>query len=72
MYHKEAFQFVTANLPMVDDADKCTVISEEGFSLRVWRASDIGNNRSVMRIDMLYGMAAFRPEWACRMIGTAS
>lgn len=72
MYHKEAFQFVTANLPTVDDADKCTVINDEGFSLRVWRASDIGNNRSVMRIDMLYGMAAFRPEWACRMIGTAS
>jgi len=72
MYHKEAFQFVTANLPMVDDADKCAIESREGFSLRVWRASDIANNRAVMRIDMLYGFAALRPEWAVRMIGAAN
>ena len=72
MYHKEAFQFVSANLPIVGDADKCAVESSEGFSLRVWRGSDIANNRSVMRIDMLYGFAALRPEWAVRMIGAAN
>ena len=72
MYHREAFQFVSANLPIVGDADKCAVESREGFSLRVWRGSDIANNRSVMRIDMLYGFAALRPEWAVRMIGAAN
>jgi hypothetical protein len=25
-----------------------------------------------MRIDILYGFAALRPEWACRMIGAAN
>lgn len=73
MYHKDAFQFVTANLPLVDDADKCAVESHEGFSLRVWRASDIGNNRSLLRIDMLYGFGALRAkDWAVRGIGQAN
>lgn len=72
MYHKEAFQFVTAALPVVDDADKCVTETREGFTLRVWRGSDIANNRAVMRIDMLYGFAALRPEWAVRGIGSAN
>ena len=72
MYHKEAFQFVTGALPLVDDADKCVTETREGFTLRVWRGSDIANNRAVMRIDMLYGFAALRPEWAVRGIGVAN
>lgn len=72
MYHKEAFQFVNAPLEIMDDADKCSVETREGMSLRVWRGSDITNNRRVLRIDMLYGFAALRPEWACRMIGSAN
>ena len=72
MYHKEAFQFVTADLPLMDDAHKCVRRSQDGLSLRVWQASDIRNDELLMRIDMLYGMAALRPEWACRMIGAAS
>jgi hypothetical protein len=72
MYHKEAFQFVNAPLEVMDDADKCSVETREGMSLRVWRGSDITNNRRVLRIDMLYGFAALRSEWACRMIGSAN
>jgi hypothetical protein len=68
MYHKEAFQFVTADLPIMDDAARCVRRSQDGLSLRVWQASDIRNDEMLMRIDMLYGMAALRPEWACRMV----
>lgn len=71
MYHKEAFQFVTADLPIMDDAAKCVRRVQDGLSLRVWQASDIRNDELLMRIDILYGMAALRPEWACRMIGAA-
>ena len=67
MYHKEAFQFVTADLPLMDDAAKCVRRTQDGLSLRVWQASDIRNDELLMRIDILYGMAAIRPEWACRM-----
>ena len=72
MYHKEAFQFVTADLPLMDDAAKCVRRVQEGLSMRVWQASDIRNDEQLMRIDILYGMAALRPEWACRMVGAAS
>jgi len=71
MYHKEAFQFVTADLPIMDDAHKCVRREQDGLSLRVWQASDIRNDELLMRIDILYGMAALRPAWACRMIGAA-
>lgn len=67
MYHKEAFQFVTADLPIMDDAAKCVRRTQDGLSLRVWQASDIRNDELLMRIDILYGMAALRPEWACRV-----
>ncbi len=72
MYHRDAFQFVNAPLEVMDDADKCVVQNREGFSLRVWRGSDINNNRRVLRIDMLYGFAALRPQWAVRGIGAAN
>lgn len=72
MYHKEAFQFVTADLPLMDDAAKCVRRVQDGLSMRVWQASDIRNDEQLMRIDILYGMAALRPEWACRMVGAAS
>jgi hypothetical protein len=71
MYHKEAFQFVTADLPLMDDAHKCVRRQQEGLSMRVWQASDIRNDELLMRIDILYGMAALRPEWASRIIGAA-
>lgn len=71
MYHKEAFQFVTADLPIMDDAAKCVRRVQDGLSMRVWQASDIRNDELLMRIDILYGFAALRPEWACRLIGSA-
>lgn len=67
MYHKEAFQFVTADLPILDDAQKCVRKVQDGLSIRVWMASDIRNDELLMRLDILYGMAALRPQWACRI-----
>ena len=72
MYHKDAFQFITADLPLMDDAHKCARRVQDGLSLRVWQASDIRNDEMLMRLDILYGMAALRPAWACRMIGAAA
>jgi hypothetical protein len=72
MYHKEAFQFVTADLPLMDDAHKCARRNQDGLSMRVWMASDIRNDELLMRLDVLHGYAALRPEWACRMMTAAS
>ena len=49
------------------DASRCVVKTYDGISLRLWQASDIRNDERLMRIDILYGFAALRPEWACRI-----
>ena len=72
MYHKEAFAFVTADLPLFSGADKCARLTEDGLSLRVWQDGDIINDRMLLRIDMLFGYKVLRPAWACRLIGSAS
>lgn len=69
MYHKEAFQFVTADLPLMGGAHQCARRVQDGLSMRVWMDGDIRNDEMLMRIDILYGMAALRPEWACRLSG---
>lgn len=67
MYHKEAFQFITADLPIFDEPQKCVRVSKDGISLRCWMGTDIRNDELLMRVDILYGMAALRPAWACRI-----
>jgi hypothetical protein len=67
MYHKDAFTFVTADLPLMDDAHKCVRMQKDGISLRVWQASDIRNDELLLRIDILHGFKVLRPEWACRI-----
>lgn len=70
MYHRDAFAFATADLPLMAGAEKCVRKEMDGLSVRVWQAPDIRNDELLTRIDMLYGFAAIRPQWACRLIGT--
>lgn len=67
MYHKDAFAFVTAELPTMADSVRCVTQTYDGLSIRVWQQSDINNDVLLTRIDMLYGFAAIRPQWACRI-----
>lgn len=70
MYHRDAFTFATAALPLMADAIQCVVKTYDGISLRVWEASDIRNDEKLTRIDILWGFAAIRAQWAARLIGT--
>ena len=72
MYHRDAFTFVTGELPLMAGADRCVRKTVDGLSLRVWTDSDIRNDEQITRIDILYGYAAIRRAWACRMIGAAN
>ena len=67
MYHKDAFTFVTADLPIMDDALKCVRRTQDGISLRVWQASDIRNDEMLLRIDILYGFKTLRAPWSCQI-----
>ena len=70
MYHRDAFTFATAALPLMDDSIRCVVKTFDGVSLRVWEGSDIRNDEKLTRIDILFGFAAIRPQLACRLIGS--
>ncbi len=72
MYHKDAFTFATAALPLMGASEKCVRKTVDGISLRVWQDSDIRNDELLTRIDILYGYAAIRAEWACALIGSAA
>jgi hypothetical protein len=67
-YHRDAFAFATADLPLKADAASCVRKNFDGLSMRVWQGSDIVNDLDLLRIDILYGYLALRPEWACRII----
>ena len=72
MYHKDAFTFATAQLPLMGGSEKCVRRTYDGISLRVWQDPDIRNDELLTRIDILYGYAAIRPDWACRVLGTGA
>ncbi len=72
MYHKDAYTFATAALPLMNSSEKCVRKTYDGISLRVWQDSDIRNDELLTRIDILYGYAAIRPEWGCAVVGSAA
>jgi hypothetical protein len=67
MYHRDAFTFATAELPLMGGAASCVRKTYDGISLRVWQDGDIRNDELLTRIDILYGYLAQRPAWACRV-----
>ena len=66
-YHKDAFTFATADLPLPGGMDMASRKVFEGISLRYLRGFDIDNDRFISRFDLLPAWAALRPEWACRI-----
>jgi hypothetical protein len=67
MYHRDAFTFVTADLPIMDDSIRCVRRVQDGLSIRCWQGSDIKNDELLLRLDILYGFKTLRPAWACRI-----
>ncbi len=45
------------------------VIGPNGMSIRFLRQYDHHTDTFALRLDMLYGFAAVRPEMACRIVG---
>jgi hypothetical protein len=68
VYHKDAFAFATADLPLPDGVHFAGRKVQEGISMRVVRAYDINNDQFPCRIEVLYGYRAIRPEIACRIL----
>ena len=65
-FHRDAFAFATADLPVPGGMDMAGRKVMDGISMRFVRGFDITNSRFVSRFDILYGFNAIRPELAHR------
>lgn len=65
-FHKDAFTFVTAPLPMPKNQQMATRATVDGINLRIWQGTDIGNDKFPTRMDVLYGFKTLRGQLACR------
>lgn len=69
VFHRDAFQFATADLEMPDGVDFKGREVMDGISMRIVRAYDINNDNFPCRLDVLYGYVATYPELAARVWG---
>lgn len=65
-FHKDAFTMATADLflPPGGVAERKVM---DGISMRLWQQGEIINNMIPLRLDVLMGAMAQRPEWAVRV-----
>lgn len=66
-YHKDAFAFVTADLPLPEGTDWAKREVMDGISLSLVRDFNISDRSFPCRIDCLYGYKAIRPQLATRV-----
>jgi hypothetical protein len=69
--HRKAFTLGCADMELPEGVHFAARATDEesGLSVRIVRAYDINSDQIPCRLDILYGNAAFRPEWACRILG---
>ena len=67
-YHPDFATFGSADLVMPGGVDMAARAQKDGLSIRVVRQYDINNDVLPCRLDILWGVAAIRPQLACRLI----
>lgn len=66
-YHKSAFRMVTVPLVQPDGTHMSGQETVDGMTIRVIKDYDILTDKLIMRLDVLGGFAATRPEWATKV-----
>lgn len=66
-FHKSAFAFVTADLPLPNGVDFAAREVMDGISMSIVRDFSVSDRQFPCRIDLLYGYKAIRPELATRV-----
>ena len=67
-FHPDAFTFATADLVMPGGVDMASRVVKDGISMRAVRQYSISDDTFPIRIDVLWGCAALRPQLACRLV----
>jgi hypothetical protein len=66
-YHKNAFAFVTADLPLPNGRDWARREVVDGISISLIRDFTVADRSFPCRMDVLYGYKAIRPQLAARV-----
>jgi len=66
-YAPDAFTFATADLVMPGGVDMASRVVKDGISMRAVRQYSISDDTFPIRIDVLWGAVAMRPQLACRL-----
>lgn len=72
VYHRDFLTLAMADLEMPKGVDMASRQVMDGISLRMIRDYDSTNDDFITRLDVLYGIETLRPEWACRVFGSAA
>jgi hypothetical protein len=67
-FHPDAFTFASADLVMPGGVDMASRVQKDGISMRAVRQYAISDDTFPIRIDVLWGCAALRPQLACRLM----
>lgn len=67
MFHKEAFAFATADLPLPEGVHLRARRVQDGISARMIQDYNVLTDVFVTRIDVLYGFKTIRPQLAVRL-----
>ena len=68
-FHKNAITLAMAPLDLPVDGASASRESFKNISIRSVRQYDITNDKTVFRFDILYGIKAQNPDFACRLTG---
>lgn len=71
-FTKDAFYFVTADLPVPKNMEAAATRTWNGINVRFIMGYDITNDMFVSRFDVIYGGGLLRPEFAVRIPNTLS
>jgi hypothetical protein len=66
-FHRDAFTFVTADLPIPGGVDFAARDNLDGIAMSIVKGFNIADRTFPTRIDVLYGYKAIRPQLACRI-----
>lgn len=66
LYHRDAFTFVTGDLPLPGGTHSASRKRFEDISVRIIQDYLVREDVFATRFDILYGYKCIRPEWACR------
>lgn len=67
MFHRDAFTFATADLPLPKGEDMASRSVIDGISVSLVRGFNISDRTFPCRLDVLYGYQAIRPQLAVRI-----